>query len=158
MIERRNNLLFKARNLDMQDLSLKQQCIDARRDTRNAIVIAKSKWVRHIAKQVERMNFNPKDAWKAIKLLKDGHTSHHTKYKLMIFRMENGSLTIDEKDRAKGLASFFKEVCNQKVSIDQEYIKLIIKKSILYEIAGMIMHNEINMCIFKLAQHKALGK
>ena len=50
MIEQRNNLLFKARNLDIQDPSLKQQCIDARRDARNAIVIAKSKWLRHIAK------------------------------------------------------------------------------------------------------------
>ena len=118
MIERRNNLLFKARNLDMQDLSLKQQCIDARRDTRDTIVITKSKQVRHIAKQVERMNFNPKDAWKAIKLLKDEYTLHYTEYKLMIFRIENGSLTTDEKNRAEGLASFFKEVCNQKVSAD----------------------------------------
>ena len=88
------------------------------------------------------MNFNPKDAQKAIKFLKDGYTSHYTEYKLMIFRMKDRLLTIGEKDKAKGLASFFKEVYNQKVSADQEYIKSIQKKSILHKIARMIMHDD----------------
>ena len=68
---------------------------------RDAIVIAKSAWVRYVAKQVEEMNFSPKDTWKAIKLLKDGYTSYHIEYKPMIFRMEDSSLTSSEKDRAE---------------------------------------------------------
>ena len=102
MIERRNNLLFKARNLDMQNLLLKQQYIDARRDVRDTIVIAKSKQVGYILKQLERINFNLKDVWKVIKLLKDRCTLYHTEYKPMIFRIEDGLLTTDEKNRAKG--------------------------------------------------------
>ena len=75
----------------------------------------------------------------------------------MIFRMENRSLTTDKKDKAEGLASFFKEAYNGKVSVDWEYIKSIPKKSILHEISGIITCDGINICIFKLAWYKAPG-
>ena len=93
LFEKRNELLFRVRNQCGCDDVLKANCIDAKKDVRDAIRIAKNMWVNDVAESVHSMRFFPKEAWKAIKSLKQGHMSHHKKKDCMKFLMAHGSIT-----------------------------------------------------------------
>ena len=58
---------------------LKTKCADAKKDVREVIRIAKNIWINDIIESVHSMKFSPKEAWKAIEILKQGHISHHKK-------------------------------------------------------------------------------
>ena len=70
VIDERNRVLFKARLSN--DPTLKQKCIDARNNVKDAIKCAKSRWIVSLADRINNMNRTPKDAWKAIGILKNG--------------------------------------------------------------------------------------
>ena len=68
----RNELLFQARNINGDDILNKNRCADARRNVRDTVLMSKDRWVGQVATRVHEMNFFPKEAWKAIKILCDG--------------------------------------------------------------------------------------
>ena len=118
LLNHRNELLFQARNSNGNDILLKTRCADARRNVKDAVLLSKDKWVRLIATRVHEMKFFPKEAWKAIKTLRDGHNAHHLDHKPIVFRIANSELTKTDKNVADGLAMHFKDIYNRKVAVD----------------------------------------
>ena len=60
LLSHRNELLFQSRNSKDDDAVLKRKCIDARRNVRDAVLLAKNRWVREVASRVHKINFYPK--------------------------------------------------------------------------------------------------
>ena len=63
---------------------------------RDAVLMSKERWVRQGASRVHKMNFFPKEAWKAINTLRDGNSTHHVDHKLIMFIIVNRALTKTE--------------------------------------------------------------
>ena len=95
---------------------------------RDTVLISKDRWVRKVASRVHKTSFFPKEAWKAMKILRDGHNAHHVDNKPITFRMENGVMTTTENNVADGVARHFKDVCNRNVSVDWDFIANVPKK------------------------------
>ena len=81
-----NNLLFKARN-SRDDPELKAKCLDAKRNVREAVRLAKIIWISTISETIHSIRFNLKAAWKAIYNLKEGHSVHYEKSNSMKFTL-----------------------------------------------------------------------
>ena len=150
-----NKLLFKARCSNEPDEFLKNQCINARKDVRDAIKIAKERWVMNVTDLIHSMRFNPKIAWKAIKTLKNGHISHHDFKNPMKFLMPNGSVTKNDSETAETLVNHFTKVFNRTVQVDMEYIKALPHHEVFYEISSLMSINELSNTLLKLTWHKA---
>ena len=69
LINERNEILFAARSSE-NSITLKQKCIDARNNVKDAVKAAKSKWKTMLANRMRNINTTPKDAWEAITTLK----------------------------------------------------------------------------------------
>ena len=48
LIDRRNELSSRARSTNGEDAELKQQCRDAKSDLKDAVAIAKGRWIEHL--------------------------------------------------------------------------------------------------------------
>ena len=154
----RNDLLFQARNSCRNDNFLKQKCRNAKLDVKEAVLIAKDKWVNKIASEIHTINFSLKIAWKAIKTLKNGHIAHHIKKNPMRFKLPDGLFTKTDKDCADMLHSHFSNVLNRNVSVDWNFIKSIKRFEVIYDISGLMSFSKLNSSLFKLTWHKAPGQ
>ena len=64
--------------------------------------MAKEKWAEHHAEIVHNMRFNPKDAWKAIRVLSDNNFSHYKKPKSAVsFKRSDGTYTKTDEEHMK---------------------------------------------------------
>ena len=142
--EKRNELLFRARNQCGCDDMLKANCIDAKKDAREAIRIAKNTWVNDVAESVHSMRFSPKEAWKAIKTLKQGHSYHHKKKECVKFLMADGSITKNDNEVASALETHFSKLFNRNVPIDWMHVQNIPRYDILNEISGLMSMPELS--------------
>ena len=141
LLSQRNELLFQARNSVGEDMLLKRKCVDARRNARDAVLLSKGRWVREVASRVHEMNFFPKEGWKAIKTLRDGHNSHHVDHEPIIFRMANGILTKSDADVANGLAMHFEDIYNRKVSVGWIFFSDVPRKPTLSYSGGVMRYS-----------------
>ena len=66
----------------------------------NYVTLAKAAWSLHQAEIVHTMRFTPKDAWRSVKILAGGLTSHHEMPTVMRLRLPNGDLATNDAENA----------------------------------------------------------
>ena len=69
----KNELLYQTKFNDGCDDHLKQRCRDARSNVKNAVELAKVKWVKIIVNDIKLMGMSPKKSWEHIKILTEAH-------------------------------------------------------------------------------------
>ena len=80
LIKQRTRILHKVRadpTLNIQ--AAKEMCITARKNVREAIAVAKSKWASSLARKIHNIKLAPKEAWNAARKLQEGLTGHNAK-------------------------------------------------------------------------------
>ena len=93
------------------------------------------------------MNFSPKTSWKATKTLKDRLFSHYKKKNLMRFKLNVGSLTKADKERADMAHLHFHKVLNRNASVESNLVKPIIRFETMFEINGLMSFSELNLAL-----------
>ena len=141
----------------MERMFCSKKCVDARRNVRYAVLFSKDRRVRQSSPWVHEISFFPKEAWKAMKSLRDGHNAHDVDYKPFMFRMANGELTKTDKNAADGLARNFKDTCNRKVAVDWDFVDNIARKYVLNCIGRLMRFPELGTHLYRLSWHKAPG-
>ena len=92
MIEGRDALLSGNRTLgigkrDSSEVNLQLSVLQL--SMYDAISLAKLEWSVHQAEKIHSMPFNPKDAYKSVRVLSGGYTSHHILSTIMPMRLPN---------------------------------------------------------------------
>ena len=59
--------MFQARSSEGDNMPLKTKCVDARINVRDAVLLAKGRWVREVADRVHKMNFSLRKLGKQLK-------------------------------------------------------------------------------------------
>jgi len=158
LIDRRNSLLARARVIHGCDEDLKQQCRDAKNDLKDAIAVAKGRWIEHLVSKISQIKLNPKEAWDNIKLLSNGFVGHHVVKKSLKFRNKDGSIATSDRENAILAGEHFTKVFNRDASVDWDHINKTTQKEILNCLADTLTFGEFNLAIEKLSWHKSPGK
>ena len=90
-------MLCQAKIFTGDDDCLKEKFRDARSNLKNAIVVAKRKWVKYLVKTIDHMKFKPKEDWGNMKILKKRHAGCYTKKTTMKLRNPDGNLETSDK-------------------------------------------------------------
>ena len=61
LIDERKKIMNEAINNGRVNERIKQQCRDARSNEKNAVEVAKGKWVEHLINKAKLMNSDPKE-------------------------------------------------------------------------------------------------
>ena len=100
-ISHRDQLLHTLRTTEPSSLNTTAIKIDlklAQIEVTDSISLAKAKWSAHQAERIHNMRFNPKDAWKAVKVLIVGKESNHLKPVVMRLRQPTGKLATSDAE------------------------------------------------------------
>ena len=154
IIKQGNDVLYEAKTNGGNDEFMKQQCRYARSDVKNAVEVAKGRWMEHLVNDVKNINLNPRRAWDKIKLLSDGHKGHHAKTNSMKFRDDDGNVAVSDKDNANVALEIFNKVLNRDVNVVWNYVRSRRNKSRVDKLAEPLSWKEFNCAIDKLTWHK----
>ena len=115
IIKHRDNVMSKLRETcsrvtNGMDETLKE----ANKRVKDAVKKAKANYKSHIAnKATEKLlNFDPKNAWVAIKEITDGLGGHHVKPKRMAMKMANGEKSSNNKEHMSVFQPHFSKLYN----------------------------------------------
>ena len=157
MFDNLNNILFKASNSSDYP-ELKAKCLDAKRDMRESVTLAKTIWIITIVETIHSMRFNPKAAWKAICILKKGHSAHHEKSNSMKFTLPSGLITKTDKEVVDVLLTHFKKVYDRSAEADWNVFNRMQKHGVMHSIGNIMSLEYVDVCLEKLTWHKSPGK
>ena len=87
-------------------------------DLKDAVAIAKGRWIKYLVGKISQIKINPKEAWDNIKILSKGFLGHHVKRKSLKFRGKDGKIVITDRENAKIVGAHFTKVFNRDASID----------------------------------------
>ena len=104
-LEARNSVLHSIRTdpgnanpITLQRLDQLQHKVDVTVD------LAKTRWSRHLAREIHNMPFNPKKAWDNIKRITGGKMSHHSAPTIIQMRLPSGQLAENNEENVSVLS------------------------------------------------------
>lgn len=153
IIKQRNELLHQAKFQDRCDEYVKQRCRDFCSNFKNAVEVAKGKWVEYIAIEIKLIGINPKKSQEYIKPF----VGHYVQINDLKFIYNNGDIAVMDKDNVEISAEYLKKVFNRDASVDWEHVNRTKQKPVIEEFRSTITQIEFNMVIENLIWHKALG-
>ena len=103
------------------------------------------------------MRFDPKEAWRSVKILAGGLTSHHEKLTVMRMRLPNGDLATTDAKNASVLGPHFARVFQAKRPVDFTVLRGILQRLLIPELDRPISWAEIKKAVRKLANGKSPG-
>ena len=129
--DKRTEVLNYTRQANLSTEEAKTLCIESRKNLKDAIIIAKSRWTSVLANRIHQMSCSPRDSWKAVNTLNNWIQGHRITPEITRFRKENGEFTKTNKEIVAELVKHFHKVFNSKVNIDwtllddlkQKYVK-----------------------------------
>eukprot|EP00978_Attheya_sp_CCMP212_P022516 scaffold67214_cov53-Attheya_sp.AAC.5 len=89
----------------------------ARAELRKMIRKAKMKWYKDRALEIHDMNFNPKNAWCAIKEIRDGFEGYHKAQMDLKMRKPNGKIATNDAENADVMGAHFKRQRTSKTEL-----------------------------------------
>ena len=155
--DKRTEVLNYTRQANISTEEAKKLCIESRKNLKDAIIIAKSRWTKVLADRIHQMSCSPRDSWKAVNTLKNWIHGHHISPEIMRFRKENGEFTKTNKENVAELVKHFLKVFNSKVNIDWTLLDELKQKSIKEELGTPLSLKEFTSAIMKLTLHKSPG-
>ena len=158
LIERRNCLLARARASEGCDEDLKQQCRDAKSDLKDAVAVAKGRWIEHLVDKISQIKMNPKEAWDNIKFLSNGFSGHYAVKKSLKFRSEDGKIATTNRENAILAGEHFTKVFNRDARVDWDHVDRTAQKEMVISLAAPLTFGEFVLAIEKLCWHKSPGK
>ena len=105
----------------------KEKISECNKQVKEAVEVAKAKWVASRAEKLNQMNADPKEGWRMAREIKAGVTGHHTKPITMKMRMKDGRLANNDKQNMEVMATYFTEVYNTHRNFRSDAAKLIKK-------------------------------
>ena len=103
------------------------------------------------------MSFNPKSAWKSVRILTRGTMIHNSKRIIMRMRLPTGKIATPDKDNAEVLGTHFENFFNKHRHIEWKVIDEIKQRQTMYEFNYPIIWEELKTEIEKLVNDKAPG-
>ena len=97
----------------------------------NSIDLAKANWSASHAERIHNMRFPPKDAWKGVKVLIGGKTSHHINPVVMRVRLLNGSLMSTDKHNVSVITPHLTRLYSNHRLVTWEVVNDIKKRNII---------------------------
>lgn len=135
----------------------KKQLKIATKNIKDCTEIAKSKWAKSLANEVNVVNIiTPKEAWRAAYKIRDGVKGHHKRPVSKNFRKKDGSLASSSKENAQVARDHFAEVLNTKRPVMAT--KLIKQHEISPEIGLPPSWDKFKKAVFKLKNDKQPGQ
>jgi hypothetical protein len=89
------------------------------------VKLAKTSWYKEICGKIHNMRMNPRLAWKNIRILTGGETTHHETNLNMSMRLENGKLASNAKENLSVFDMNFHKVLNNHRPVDSMVLDLI---------------------------------
>ena len=108
-------------------------------------------WSAHLAQKVHNINFTPKQAWKAVRVLVGGRESHHVKPVVMRMRLPDGTLVTTDAENASILAPHFERIYTRNRPITWEALDDIPTRDTVEGINELIKWEEVKFAVRKLA-------
>eukprot|EP00978_Attheya_sp_CCMP212_P009820 scaffold23398_cov58-Attheya_sp.AAC.4 len=109
----------------------RERCKEARSNLKREIKKAKVKWYEDRAEEIRAMYFDPKNAWKAIKEIRDGFEGHHKAQSDLKMRKPNGEIATSDAESADMTSAHFKKGVKRDLgdSPTTEEVKLALRKA-----------------------------
>ena len=155
LIDRRNELLSRDRSTNGEDAELKQQCRDAKSDLKDAVAIAKGRWI--VVGKTSQIKINPKEAWDDIKILREVFLGHHVERKSLKFRGDDGKSAITDRENAEIVGAHFTKVFNRNANVDWYHANKTKQKKVMHSLVDPISFEEFNIAIDKACWHEIPG-
>ena len=83
---------------------------EATKRCHDGVSVAKSRWYAKLAKDIQNMAYNPKLAWKMIRILAGRDSSHHNHAKIMAVMTEDGDIATNDEDNFNAFEKHFSQV------------------------------------------------
>jgi hypothetical protein len=131
---------------------------EARSELRKTIRKAKKKWHEDRAREIHDMNFNPKNAWCAIKEIRDGLEGHHKAQSDLKMRKADGELATNDSDNADVMGAHFTKVFNNHRAIDPTILDEIRQRTSKTELGNPPSLEEVKLALRKAANGKSPGE
>jgi hypothetical protein len=110
------------RERDKATINLKTHCCEENKviaATKRQILLkakvdARIKWLSSKLTEIERLDNNPRDAWKSFREVNAGFTGHHNKAVKLKMKKADGTIAKTDKENAHVMFKHFKQVTNQQ--------------------------------------------
>eukprot|EP00978_Attheya_sp_CCMP212_P021094 scaffold61228_cov46-Attheya_sp.AAC.2 len=133
---------------------------EARSNLKREIKKAKVKWYEDRAEEIGAMNFDPKNAWKAIKEIRDGFEGHHKAQSDLKMRKPNGEIATSDAENADVMSTHFKFFFNNdhREIVDLTVIDEIKQREVKRELDDPPTIKEVKLALRKAANGKSPGE
>ena len=107
--------------------------------------VAVERWAEHHSNIIENMQFSSAAAWKSVKILSAGQSSHLKQVRSMSLEMPDGSLAKNDKDNAAVLGPHFNKVFNNQREVDWSVLDELTQYTTIHELARDISYAEFDI-------------
>ena len=122
---------------------------------KNAVEVAKRKWIEMLVKIFSDMKIHPKIAWDNIKTLREDFSGHHVDKSTIKIRNKEGVIATNDEDNAKNAGEFFSKVFNRDAVVDWTRINETPQRVIRKYLGNAMSFAEFNTGLVKLCRHKS---
>ena len=161
LIETRNQKLHALRQLSNANEAittpLKDELRQMNRHVSDAVSLAKSRWYAHLCEKIHDMSMNPKLAWEYIRILTGGESTHHRLTTTMAMKMENGKMSVTDKEHMSVFYPHFQRVFNNHRDVDLSALERVKQRQIIWALNDPISWEEFDRAVNKLKNGKAAG-
>ena len=138
--------------------STKAKFKHARSIVKQAVKIARLKWLEIQTDQVKDINLHPKQAWDTTKKLRQGLCYHHMKPRTYKLKSDDGTLSKNDKEHAEIFGRHFKKVFSrQDITFDASVLNDIKNRATLIHLDNKFEYTELQLILRKMQNHKAAG-
>jgi hypothetical protein len=155
LIENRNKAIENFGKTPSQENKEKMQ--QARKELKKGKDNAKSSWLQGKIDEIEEINDNPRNAWKAIKEISTGFNGHHKKAVTIKMKKPNGEYATNDSENAEVFKNHFKKLYNMDCTYDPTVIEEIPINQIKESLADTITKQEIQKALSKMNYKKVLA-
>eukprot|EP00978_Attheya_sp_CCMP212_P004968 scaffold10957_cov56-Attheya_sp.AAC.1 len=131
---------------------------ETRSNLKREIKKAKVKWYEDRAEEIRAMNFDPKNAWKAIKEIRDRFEGHHKAQSDLKMRKPNGEIATRDAENADVMSSHFKKVFNNHREIDPTVLDEIKQREVKGDLGNPPTIEEVKLALRKAVNWKSPGE
>jgi hypothetical protein len=160
-IDRRDKA-FEAASKAPEDEIAREALREARQLLRAAVRKAKNKWREEVAERASKKAWrgDPKEAWKATRLIQESFTGHHQQPTQMKMRMPGGKLAETDKQNIQVLHPHFDKIFNgQSLPVNiPEVLEEIPQRIIFHELDEPPTMSELEAQIKRTSNDKAPGE
>ena len=111
----------------------KQRLHNHQQEFNDSIALEKYNWSSYQAESIHTMRCNPKEAWKSVKIIYGGDTSHLKNTTIMRMRLPDGNTATTNADNASVLGPHFAKVFLANHPVKWSKLEEVIQRDVMQE-------------------------